>query len=482
MKLNQPLIFIYSILFFPIFLYGQTANTMVTGKINGSLAKYIELQINEKYLNDDVDLYKSKMEPDGSFKFWVQVEEPQIAKLIYARNETLIYLEPNDTLHIESEANSFQYSMRFSGPSGDNNTCFYEYLKDNPPILNAWQMVQYQKGIFWFANEQKVDNQMQQQKQAAFTQTIGEKKNAAMSKLIQFQNRDNVNLSNAFINYLETEIFYDWAYHLLLYGSVYNHMHQLDEAQFFTFLNDIPLQDKSIGSYWYRNFLLAYVNHKSMQQASGGDEYVHQYQVAEELLYEKARSFVQAHLLYKGFYANRADAILPYYLQFLETNPYPDYDEKVAAAYEKAMRYAVGSPAPDFSISSIQDESISLLDYQGKVVLLNFWASWCRPCMRKMSQLKPIQKDLEAEDIVFVNISLDRDPSAWKRSIQINDFQGVHLLAEGAMNSRVSSLYEVKALPQYFIIDKRGNFAEKPRTKTLDDLKLTLQYLNKRSQ
>ncbi len=480
MNLYKILLALFFSVAIPMLLPAQEVNTLVTGKINGSLAKYIELQINKKYLSDEVDLYKTQVSPEGEFAFWVEVNEPQIAKLIFARNETVIYLEPNDTLNIMSEANSFQYSMRFSGPGGDNNTCFHEYLKNNPPILNAWQMVQYQKGIFWFANEQKIDAQMQSQKQEAFSMMVGQKKNQAISKLMNFQNRDNVKLSSAFINYLETEIFYDWAYHMLLYGSVYNHMHQIDEASFFAFLDDVPLQDRSIGSYWYRNFLLGYINYKSMQGQAEGDEYVNQYQLAEEILQNKARSFVQAHLLYKGFYANRADAILPYYIKYLETNPYPIFDEKVAGAYEKAMRYAVGSPAPDFSISDIQDESISLLDYQGKVVLLNFWASWCRPCMRKMNQMKPIQQDLEAENIVFLNISLDRNPSEWKRSIEINDFQGIHLLADGAMNSEVSSLYEVRALPQYFIIDKRGNFAEKPRTKTLDDLKLTLQYLNKR--
>jgi len=51
-------------------------------------------------------------------------------------------------------------------------------------------------------------------------------------------------------------------------------------------------------------------------------------------------------------------------------------------------------------------------------------------------------------------------------------------MADGALESSVSTSYEVKALPQYFIIDKRGNFAEKPTSKDLNDLKKTLEYLN----
>lgn len=462
----------------PIFLIAQAPNTLVMGKINNNLAKHIELQVNQKYLKDAVDMYKSNVLEDGSFMFAVEINEPQVAKIIYARNEALVYLEPHDTLVINSEANSFQYSLQFSGRSGANNTCLSEYMKDNPPIMNVWQLLQYRKGIFWFTNEQKMDNMMQRMKEAEFSAEMSKRKKQAMEQLIRFQNREGAGLTQEFIDYLETEIYFNWAYHMLLYGSVYGNMHQLDQAAFFSFLEEVPLRDKALGSYWYRNFLLAYVNHVFMQQKKDADEYVSQYILADSLMEPKQAAFVKAHLLYKAFYAKRVDAIIPYYLDFLETNPYQVFDEKVIGAYQKAMRYAVGTPAPDFTIKNLQDENVNLLDFQGKVVLLNFWASWCRPCLRKMDQLKPMQQELASQNIVFLNISLDRDKAAWRSSVQQNNFKGVHLLADGALESEVSALYDVKALPQYFIIDKLGNFAEKPRTKGLDDLKTTLEYLN----
>ncbi|MFT5165168.1 MAG: thiol-disulfide isomerase/thioredoxin [Saprospiraceae bacterium] len=466
--------------FFPLFVSAQAPNTLVMGAIKNNLAQYIELQVNQKYLNDAVDLYKSNILEDGTFMFAVEVNEPQFAKIIYARNEALIYLEPHDTLVINSAANSFQYSLIFSGKGGVNNTFTAQYLKDNPPIMNSWELLQYQKGIFWFANEVDVDQQMQQMGESQFTMAMSRKKENAMSKLLRFQNQTTGVLSPDFIAFIETDIYYDWAYHLLLYGSVYNNMHQLDEATFFNFLKDIPLHDKQIGSYWYRNFLLAYINYMSIQEKKEGDEYVNQYLLADRLLQSKQQAFVKAHLIYKGFYAKRADAIIPYYIDFIEHNPYPIYDEKVTGAYQKSMRYAIGAPAPDFSVTNMQNEEVDLLDFQGKVVFLNFWASWCRPCVNKMYQLKPMQKELEEQQIVFLNISLDSDQSSWINSVQTNGFEGVHTMAEGSLNSDVSTSYEVKALPQYFIIDKHGNFAEKPLTKGIDALKSTLVYLNRR--
>lgn len=477
---NHYTIFFLFLFLLPLYLSAQAPNTLVMGKIDQSLAKHIELQVNQKYLKDAVDLYKSNILEDGSFMFAVEINEPQLAKIIYARNEALIYLEPNDTLVINSAANSFQFSLKFSGRGGANNTCFFEHVKNNPPVMNAWELLQYKKGIFWFANEKMMDSQMQQLDEAKFVAKLNRKKNKSMAKLLQFQTQDNGKLTNDFIAFLETDIYYDWAYHMLLYGSVYHNIHQINQDDFFAFLKDIPLHDKKLGSYWYRNFLLAYTNHIAMQQPKDKDEYVDQYLLANSMLQAKQKAFVQAHLLYKAFYAKRVDVIIPYYLDFLETNPYPIFDEKVIGAYQKAMRYAVGTPAPDFTINNLQNEAIDLLDFQGKVVFLNFWASWCRPCMTKMNRLKPMQRDLEAQNVVFLNVSLDRDRSAWMNSVQANDFGGVHLMADGALESEVSALYEVKALPQYFIIDKQGNFAEKPRSKDLEDLKKTLEYLNLR--
>jgi len=470
-----------SLFFLAAFSFVQAQNTLVMGTIENNLAREIEIQINQKYLNDEVDLYKSNVLEDGTFMFAVQINEPQLAKIIYARNEALIYLEPNDTLVINSEANSFQYALKFSGRGGANNNCLFKYIEENPPIMNPWQLLQYKKGIFWFANEQTMDNKMQRLKGGAFSEEMSKKRDKSMSMLLEFQNQEHEReLTEDFISYLETDIYFSWAYHMLLYGSVYKNMHQLDEATFFNFLDDIAIHDRSLGNYWYRNFLLAYINHKAMEENKEGDEYVNQIKLADTLLQSKQQAFVKAHLIYKAFYAKRADQIILPYIDFLETNPYQIFDEKVTGAYEKAMKYAVGTPAPDFSIKNKENVPVNLLDFQGKVVFLNFWASWCRPCIKKMNRLKPIQRDLESRNIVFLNISLDRDRSAWLNSVELNGFKGVHVLAEGALESDVSALYEVKALPQYFIVDKRGNFAEKPLVKGEDALKMTLEYLNNR--
>lgn len=462
---------------FTIFLSAHP-NTIVMGSLTDvGLMKEIELQMNQKYLNGRVDQYRSNILEDGTFAFSIEVNEPQVATLLYSRNKALIYLEPGDTLYINSSGNSFQYSLRFSGPGGTNNSYYTDYLEKHPPRLNPLELLQYKKGIYWFANSPDMDIQMQRQGVGQFThelKLIREKANADLTFYTQ-NNPDG--LSSDFVDFLNSEINYDWAYHLLLYGSVYKNVHQVDDS-FFDYLKEVPLHEGHIGSYWYRHFLQAFVNYQYLQGEYPGDPFIEQYNLADTLLENKGRAYFQSQMIYRAFSAKHLDEILPHYTKFLEQNPYEDFDEKIVRSFQKAMRYAVGTSAPDFSAKDLEEEVVSLGDYAGKVVFLNFWASWCRPCMEKMKELKPIQAELEKQDIVFLNISMDRKKEMWLKAIENNEFGGKHILLKGDINAEIAQKYEVKALPEYFIIDKKGSFAEKPIIYDIEALRKVLEHLN----
>ena len=113
--LSKKIIGLFGLLFFCFFLNGQ-ANTLVIGKVyNAKHIKNIELTINKLYLDNNIEVYNSKILDDYTFAFAVKVDEPQIATIEYARNQGVIYLEPNDTLIIECDAENFQYSFQFKG-------------------------------------------------------------------------------------------------------------------------------------------------------------------------------------------------------------------------------------------------------------------------------------------------------------------------------------------------------------------------------
>lgn len=109
-----------------------------------------------------------------------------------------------------------------------------------------------------------------------------------------------------------------------------------------------------------------------------------------------------------------------------------------------------GRQAPDFTVSD-GVTSVHLANYRGRVVLLNFWATWCAPCIEEMPAL--IQLHHERPDLAIVAVSIDEDPEAYSRFIARRhvDFVTVRDPAQKA-----AQLYHTEGWPETYIIDKTG--------------------------
>lgn len=466
------------ILCFFVWATAFAQNTLVIGKVanNNARISAIDLQVNHRFLDGNVDTYESNILEDGTFAFAVQIDEPQTVNLLYARNNALLYLEPNDTLRINFDANTFKFSFKFGGRSGGNNTYLNEYFKKYPRELDPFKYLQYRFGPFWYKIDPDKDYAMRAKTKTDFLQSINKSKEEASSSLAFHKLNHPNTLTDDFVEFMEAEIYYDWAYHKLLFGDIYKGVHGLDDS-YFDFLADVPLQHEQIGSHWYQMFLLAYINRSyKNQEQKEENPFAGQYKLASTVLSSKAMAYVQSEMVSLGFYKKYLDSTLPIYSKFIDENPYSQFDDKAIFAFQKAMKTAAGTAAPDFALQEVATPNLSNL--KGKVVLLNFWATWCRPCLKKMKDMKPIQEEL-GNNVTFVHIAFDKNQEHWESFIDKHGYDGIHLLAPAGINSEIAQKYDVKALPQYFIIDKNGNFAEKPPVYSTENLKASLTYLNR---
>jgi peroxiredoxin len=109
--------------------------------------------------------------------------------------------------------------------------------------------------------------------------------------------------------------------------------------------------------------------------------------------------------------------------------------------------------APPFTLTTSEGEQISLDDMGGKVVLLDFWATWCGPCKESLPEIQRIAKDFAGQPLVVVSISSDRDDIAWKTFVEKNHMTWPQYRdANGAL----SRAYGVSSIPRYFTIDTDG--------------------------
>jgi peroxiredoxin len=117
-------------------------------------------------------------------------------------------------------------------------------------------------------------------------------------------------------------------------------------------------------------------------------------------------------------------------------------------------------PAADFTLRDANGSAVKLSDYRGKVVLLNFWATWCGPCTLEIPWFEEFERDYKTQGLAVVGVSMDED--GWKA---IKPYMDAHKMNYRVLlgDDSVSQLYGgVESLPTTFIIDRAGRVAFPP--------------------
>jgi len=137
----------------------------------------------------------------------------------------------------------------------------------------------------------------------------------------------------------------------------------------------------------------------------------------------------------------------------------------------------VGQPAPAFTISTIDGGKVSLADFKGKYVLLDFWASWCQPCRQENPNVVKAFDDYKDKNFTVFGISLDKDPAAWRQAVQADQLNWTQAGELMDFEGPVVKQYQVDAIPTSFLIDPQGKIiAKNLRAEQLDEfLKKTLR-------
>ena len=161
-------------------------------------------------------------------------------------------------------------------------------------------------------------------------------------------------------------------------------------------------------------------------------------------------------------YASIIQQLLKSFPGSLTVQRYAENFERIMAEKEKNKPLGIGKIAPDFEELMVDRKTmLKLSDLRGKVVLIDFWASWCGPCRRENPNVVKTYNQYKDKGFTIMSVSLDKDLAKWKAAIAADQLSWPNHVSDlGGWQSKVSRLYQVGSVPYTVLIDAEGKIIQ----------------------
>lgn len=149
-------------------------------------------------------------------------------------------------------------------------------------------------------------------------------------------------------------------------------------------------------------------------------------------------------------------SLLLFALLIIGTSACKKTTDEPTAGGEKEIGVKVGLYAPDFTLPDKDGNEETLSDYQGKIVLIDFWASWCHICRGENPELVSLYAEYKAKGFEIIGVSIDTDRSSWLNAVKDDGIEFVQVSDLKGIESPVVNSYGVAGVPKMVLIDQEG--------------------------
>jgi thiol-disulfide isomerase/thioredoxin len=381
---------------------------------------------------------------DGKFTILVEIDNPSIKFFVFGQNRKDIFLLPSKDLKIAFDAENFENTFSFVGPLASENSLLDSVSKRLSNIDLR----------FLFSQPVTIASDYLDSVLLSDTQYF--------SSLIAKQ----TSLSPKFIETINASIEYNYAAFKIVVGLQNGN----SDSSFYSFANNLSLEkDQYLNIPNFRMFLDYYVSAQtnivinqldSAAKLMPNTYFNENLKVIEGLKNKNIREYALFNSLKRKLEYEGVKDFDEHFEYFKKNNTNTLYAEHIGLLYEKKQLLAPGMPAPQFTCINPDSNSVSLNDLKGKLVYIDFWATWCGPCRQETPHYLKLQSDYADKDIAFVSISLDDDKDGWMYYIKDHNNKELNLFGGKGWGSKVATDYQINGIPTFVLIDKEGNIID----------------------
>lgn len=176
----------------------------------------------------------------------------------------------------------------------------------------------------------------------------------------------------------------------------------------------------------------------------------------------RRHSYVSPFVLFVTSQLNDNPSLLEQHYNMLDENI---RNSKIGKSLAEFIAYnkvgAVGSNAMDFTQNDINGNPVALSSFKGKYVLVDFWASWCRPCRAENPNVVKAFNKFKDKNFTILSVSLDQDKDSWTKAIEKDGLKWNHVSDLKYWSNAVAVQYHIQSIPQNFLIDPNGKIVAK---------------------